>query len=359
MSKTFILTAGGSGGHVFPAQALAQELINRGHKVVFITDKRGTSFSGMFPNSQEYRIHAGAYANLSKIRKLKALFNMGIGILQAIKLINKIKPAAVVGFGGYASFPTAFAAGLLHTPLILHEQNSVLGGANRVLARGAKLVATTFPEVARIPANLKTKWTGVPVRPQILELNKIEYKAPHNKLNILIFGGSQGATIFSKVIPQAFELIPESEKSKLTITQQARQADLAELNNYYDRINLKVETGSFFTDMAERLQVADIVICRAGASTIAELTTAGKPAIIVPILHSPDLHQLHNAEYMGKNDACWLIEEPDFTPEKLQELILSLLNDPSQLKEKSDNAKKLAMIDAVSRFADAVIETSK
>ncbi|MCQ2965351.1 MAG: undecaprenyldiphospho-muramoylpentapeptide beta-N-acetylglucosaminyltransferase [Alphaproteobacteria bacterium] len=357
--KKFILTAGGSGGHVFPAQALAKELISRGHEVVFITDRRGTSFSSTFPSSKEFRIFAGAYANLSKIRKIKALFSMGIGIVQSICIILKIKPNAVIGFGGYASFPAAFASEILDIPLIIHEQNSVLGGANRFLARQSSIIATTFPKVKKIPENIKTSYTGVPVRPEILSMNSLPYPKNNDKFKLLIFGGSQGAKIFSKIIPEAIKLLPIEIKENLQISQQARSDDLNELKASYEQSGLKVETASFFNDIAKRLKETNLLICRAGASTIAELTTTGTPAIIVPMLHSPDSHQLYNAKFIEDNHACILMEEKTFTAENLSKEIIKLYNDRNMLEFLSENAKKLAKLDAVSLFADTVLNNCK
>lgn len=357
MTDTYVLTAGGTGGHVFPAQALAAELTDRGNAVCFITDRRGNSFSGQFPQSKEYRVFAGAYANLGKVRKIKALILMAFGILQCLFILRKIKPKAVVGFGGYASFPAAFAAGILGIPLVLHEQNSVLGGANRVLAKRASLIATTFSNVAKIPPKIKTAYTGVPVRPAILALSGVPYQAPADTFDLLIFGGSQGAHILSEVIPEALKALPVSVKYRLTASQQARAADLPALERAYADSGLKIELAPFFSDMDKRLAKASLVICRAGASTIAELTAAGRPAVIVPILRSPDAHQLHNAEFMSQNNAAFLIEEPDFTPEKLTALITELFNDAKKLITVANNAKLLAKPDAATLLADAVIET--
>lgn len=357
--KKFILTAGGSGGHVFPAQALAKELVSRGHEVIFITDRRGTSFSSMFPSSKEYKIFAGAYANLNKIKKIKALFSMGIGILQSIYLILKIKPNAVVGFGGYASFPAAFAAEILDIPLIIHEQNSVLGGANRFLAKKSAAIATTFPKVKRIPKNVNTFYTGVPVRPEILSMNTLSYQNKNDIFKLLIFGGSQGAKIFSKIVPEAIKLLPKEIKANMQISQQARNDDLESLKLSYKEMNIDVEISSFFDNIAERLKETNLLICRAGASTIAELTTVGTPAIIVPILHSPDSHQLYNAKFVEENEACILMEETIFTAENLSNEIKNLYNNRTLLENMSKNAKKLAKLDAVSLFTDTVLKNCK
>ncbi len=354
-----VLTAGGTGGHVFPAEALARELTAAGTKVTFITDRRGNSFSGCFPESKEYRVFAGAYAGKPFLKKFWALFLMGIGILQSILILSKIKPNAVVGFGGYAAFPASFAAGILKIPLILHEQNSVLGGANRVLGKRAALIATTFPDVERIPEGVKTEYTGVPVRPEILAVRAQSYQPAGETFNLLIFGGSQGASLFSRVIPPALVQLPEEIKKRLRIVQQCRTEDLPAVRQAYDGSGLTVDLAPFFTDMADRLARAHFVICRAGASSIAELSTAGRPALIVPILRSPDSHQLKNALFIAKNNGAFLCEEPDFTPEYLSNKIKELINTPQILTTAAEKAKELGKPDAVHLLAAAVLKTAR
>lgn len=356
--KKIVLTAGGSGGHVFPAEALAKELTADGAEISFITDRRGNSFSGRFPDSKEYRIFAGAYAGKPLLKKLWALLLMGAGIAQSILILRKIKPDAVVGFGGYAAFPASFAAGILKIPLILHEQNSVLGGANRVLGKRASLIATTFPDVERIPAGIKTEYTGVPVRPEILSVRDQTYKPAAETFNLLIFGGSQGASVFSRVIPAALTALPEDIKKRLRISQQCRAADLPAVQKAYENSGLEPELAPFFTDMANRLAQAHLVICRAGASSIAELSVAGRPALIVPILRSPDSHQLKNALFIAKNHGAFLCEEPDFTPEYLSDKMTEFVNTPQILTTAAEKAKELGKPDAVRLFAAAVLKTA-
>ena len=283
---------------------------------------------------------------------------MGAGILQSVLILRKIKPDAVVGFGGYAAFPASFAAGILKIPLILHEQNSVLGGANRVLGKRASLIATTFPDVERIPEGIKTEYTGVPVRPEILAARDQPYRPAAETFNLLIFGGSQGAAVFSRVLPAALTQLPEDIKKRLRISQQCRAADLPAVQKTYENSGLKPELAPFFTDMADRLTQAHLVICRAGASSIAELSVAGRPALIVPILRSADSHQLKNALFITKNNGAFLCEEPDFTPEYLSGKITEFVNTPQILTTAAENAKKLGKPDAVRLFAAAVLKTA-
>lgn len=357
--KKIVLTTGGTGGHVFPAEALANELIAAGIEVIFITDRRGTNFSGNFSGSKIFRIFAGAFAGGSLFSKIKGLFLIALGFWQSILILRRIKPKAVVGFGGYAAFPACYAAGFLKIPLVIHEQNAVLGGANRVLAKHSSLIATNFPHVLRIPKNIPTAYTGVPVRPTLLALNKESYPPVKEPFNILIFGGSQGAKILSRVVPNALKLLPQEFKRKLTVTQQCRGADLPEAQSIYEGSGLNVELAPFFSDMDQRYKKAHLVICRAGASTITELTIVGRPAILIPILRSPDAHQLENAKFVAENGGGFLCEEPNFTPEWLSTKIQELFNDSKLLITAAANVKKLGMPNATELFAQAVLETAR
>lgn len=357
--KKFILTAGGTGGHVFPAVALAKELEKAGCAVCFVTDKRGNSFAGKFPSAKEYRVFAAGYAGKGLFFKLKGLFLLGLGVLQSLKILMKEKPAAVVGFGGYAAFPACFAATLLKIPLVLHEQNAVLGGANRFLASQSALIATTFPTVGRLPAGVKTAFTGIPLRPDIQALVKESYPAPEPPFNILITGGSQGAKIFGDVVPAALKSLPDDLKSKLKIVQQCREDELENVKEIYKNGGIDAETAAFFTDMPERLKKAHLLICRAGASSLAEAAAAGRPAIIVPIYRSADAHQLANARALAETDGAFVIEEPDFTPETLALKIQELLNHPKTLITASEKVRQRVKTDAAAQLAKAALSVTE
>lgn len=359
MKKFVALSAGGTGGHVFPAEALAKGLSAQGYRIAFVTDRRGGSFTDKFPDCTELKVNAKGYAGKGIAAKIAALISLGAGVLQCAAFFIKNRPAAVVGFGGYAAFPASCAAILLRIPLILHEQNSVLGGANRVLAPFATLIATSFEKVAKIPVKIKTVYTGLPLRPAILALKDAPYPAFDKEFNLLIIGGSQGAKIFSDVIPQALKSLPDNVRAVLKITQQCRAADLDKVNGAYAQSGLKVETGAFFTDIPDRLAKAHLVLCRAGASSIAELAAAKRPAIIVPIYRSPDSHQLHNAEAVVALKGAWLLEEPDFTPENLKNLILELFNDKKRLITAGENIGGFGRTDAARRLVDAVVQTTE
>lgn len=356
--KKFVLTAGGTGGHVFPAEALARELIEEGCDISFITDRRGGSFSGKFPQTAVHRVFARGYAGKNAVSKLWGLFLLGIGVLQSLWILKRLKPDAVVGFGGYAAFPASFAATLLGIPLILHEQNAVLGGANRVLAPRCRLIATTFPSVSRIPAGIPTVYTGVPVRPDILALNARPYPPVTPPFEILITGGSQGAKIFSGIVPDALKMLPETFRAGLKITQQCRPADMPRVAKAYENSGLNVELAPFFSDMPDRLKKAHLVICRAGASTIAELAVSGRPAVLVPILHAADGHQRANALFLAEAGGAWLCTEPEFTPDWLAFKIQELFHNPKMLITASVSAKRCGNPDAAKRLAQAVLQTA-
>ncbi len=355
--KKVVLTAGGSGGHVFPAEALARELQANGIEVSFITDRRGNSFSGRFPHLKEYRVFAGAYAGKPFLKKVWAFILMGLGFLQSLLILRKLKPQAVVGFGGYASFPASLAAICLKIPLILHEQNSVLGGANRVLARYARLIATTFPSVEGLPEKVKTVHTGLPVRPEISALRDQPYLIAQTKFRLLVFGGSQGANIFSRIIPEALKNLPLEIKKRLQITQQCREQDLPFVQKAYEGSGLDVTLSSFFPDIDKHLAQAQLVICRAGASSIAELSIAGRPALIVPILHSADSHQLKNALFISQVEGAFLCKETEFSCDNLNKKIQELIANPQILAYTAQKAKEFGKPDAVHLLASAVIET--
>ena len=359
MAFSVVLSAGGTGGHVFPAQALAERLTTAGYDITFVTDRRGNSFSDKFPECSEIRVFAKGYAGKGLSGKISALFFLGVGTMQCVVRFLIRRPSAVVGFGGYAAFPACLAAIALKIPLILHEQNSVLGGANRFLGKHAALIATSFEKVARLPAHVPTVHTGLPLRPDLLALKDLPYPALTPPYFLLITGGSQGARIFADVIPEALKRLPEPLKSRLKIAHQCRADDLDRVNAAYKDSGLDVETAAFFKDMPERLKKAHLMICRAGASSIAELEISGRPAIIVPIYVSPDAHQLHNAQTAVDAGGAVLIEEPDFTPENLAKTISGLFDDEKRLITASAALKSLSRPDAADLLAQAVDKTVK
>jgi len=355
-----LLTAGGTGGHMFPADALARALLDRGCEVALVTDKRGGAYGDTLSTIATHKIRAGQVTGRGPVAKLLGLADVAVGTLQARGLLKRLRPAAVVGFGGYASFPAMMAAGWLGIPSALHEQNAVLGRANRFLAKRATRIAVAYAKVRGLPAGseAKLRLTGNPVRAPIVALAEAEYAAPaaDGPLNILILGGSQGARIFSEIVPAAIAALPETARGRISITQQAREEDLAEADAAYAAIGLTAELKSFFDDVPERLKAAHMLICRAGASTIAELTTAGRPAVLVPYPYATDDHQTANAASIDAEGGGWLVPQPAFKAETLAARLAGLLDDPSALAEAAKKAKALGYPDAAQRLAEMVLD---
>ncbi|MBT5266359.1 MAG: undecaprenyldiphospho-muramoylpentapeptide beta-N-acetylglucosaminyltransferase [Rhodospirillaceae bacterium] len=360
---TIVLAAGGTGGHVFPAQALAEVLVARGHKVALVTDRRGAAFE--LPNGEIelHRIRAASPSRRGIWAKAQAALELGLGTLQAYALLRRMRPSAVVGFGGYPSVPTILAASRLSIPTVLHEQNALLGRANRMLAGSAAQIATSFPETGGISPNDRKKahLTGNPVRPAIAALADTAYVAPGEgeQLVVLITGGSQGANVFADIMPAALAELPEETRARVSIMQQCRPEDLERVASAYHDLGVDAETAQFFTDMPERLTRAHLVICRSGASTVTELAAAGRPAILVPYPHAADDHQTLNARAMERAGGAWLVPEDAFQPDCVASRLETVLNLPASLTEAAAAAKGLGAPDAVDRLADLVLEAAR
>lgn len=355
---TVVLAAGGTGGHIFPAESLAEELTLRGHKAILITDSRQEKFASK-NNIGVHIIYAkspvGGIAG-----KIKAIASIFIGTAQSLILLIKIKPNVVVGFGGYPSLPTMLAAFILNIRTVIHEQNSVLGRVNRRLATIANKIATSFEKVSHI-ANKdmgKIVLTGNPVRPHIKPVRELPYPElkKNDHLHILVTGGSQGASIFSEVIPEAIISLPDAIKKHIRIDQQCRKEDIDRVRKLYEDADINAELGTFFSDMPVRLANAHLVICRAGASTIAEITVAGRAAILVPYLHATDDHQTSNARAIADKGAAFIIPQGILKPDLIVEHIQDFLQNPEVLTKTAVNAFELGIIDADKRLADVVEE---
>lgn len=355
--KLIVLAAGGTGGHVFPAEALAGELLARGYDLALLTDRRGVKWGGALDRVAIHSLRAGGIAGRGLKAKAKAILDLGLGVLQAKSLLETLKPAAVVGFGGYASIPGVTAALWRGVPALVHEQNAVLGRANRRLAAKAKRVATAFAEVKFLPKDAEVTQVGMPVRAPIRALRDLP--APvlgeDGPIELLVLGGSQGATVFSQVIPAALKALPEGLRARLAVSQQARPADLAEAEAAYAGSGIDVTLKSFFDDVPERLGRAHLVISRSGASTVAELTTAGRPAILVPYPHAIDDHQTANAQALAETGGAWLMPQDVFTPEALTARLESLFAQPRALETAAAAARAAGRDDAAERLADAVV----
>ncbi|MBP5344493.1 MAG: undecaprenyldiphospho-muramoylpentapeptide beta-N-acetylglucosaminyltransferase [Alphaproteobacteria bacterium] len=354
-----VLTTGGSGGHIFPAEACAAALIKKGYTVVFITDKRGSAFRQL-ENVATYRLCAESITGRNIVGKFVGFAKLIAGSVQALFLLRKIKPKLVIGFGGYASIPAVMAAQVMHIPTILHEQNSVLGRANRILARGTKLIATTFPFVKKNTANKPIFQVGQPVREPTLAKANTPFPAIDTELNVLIFGGSQGAHFFSNQLADALMLLPEELRKKINLTQQARPEDMDALRTKYQNANFhSLEINSFFNNMPELLAASHLVIGRGGAGTLTEVMTVGRPALIIPLPTAADNHQYENACLLTQNNAGWVLQEKDFNAESLAKQLTDWLMHPEQLQETAKRAQQLAILNAADRIADVVQDLLK
>ncbi|MDR3435791.1 undecaprenyldiphospho-muramoylpentapeptide beta-N-acetylglucosaminyltransferase [Telmatospirillum sp.] len=356
--KLIVLTAGGTGGHVFPAEALAAELLGRGRRLALITDRRGQAYGGTLGQLTTHRISAGGIAGRGLGARLSAIGALGFGILQARALLRHLGPAAVVGFGGYASVPAMLAGSFRGIPTILHEQNAVLGRANRLLAARASVIATSFTEVTHIADAHRGKVirTGMPVRPSIIAQRDQGWSAigENGPIRLLVLGGSQGARALSEVVPAALAALPEGLRRRLVLSQQCRPEDLDAVAQSYRETDIEVTLESFFHDVPERLAAAHLVIARSGASTVAELTALGRPSILVPYPHAIDDHQTANARALEQAGGAWLIPQPVFTAASLATRLTTLLSEPDSLTRAAASARAAGVPDAAIRLADLV-----
>jgi UDP-N-acetylglucosamine--N-acetylmuramyl-(pentapeptide) pyrophosphoryl-undecaprenol N-acetylglucosamine transferase len=351
-----ILAAGGTGGHMFPAEALAHALLARGFRVALLTDQRGEAFGDSLPSVEIHRIRASRLPRYA-LDRLRAVIEMGLGGLEARKLLRRLDPAVVVGFGGYPSIPTVFAASLAKIPIVLHEQNALLGRANRRLASRAQAVATSFAKVTHMPATARTVLVGNPVRQGVLAVRDIPYAAPtaDGPLSVLVTGGSQGARIFSEIVPPAVALLPPELRTRLKIVQQCRPEDLDTVTAEYRAADVDAELSTFFSDIPARLAACHLAITRSGASTVAELGVTGRPAILVPYPFATDDHQTTNAEAFAQGGGGWVISQRILTPKFLADRIVALAARPDSLARAAEAARREGRPNAAEQFAELVV----
>jgi UDP-N-acetylglucosamine--N-acetylmuramyl-(pentapeptide) pyrophosphoryl-undecaprenol N-acetylglucosamine transferase len=353
--RPIVLATGGTGGHVFPAEALAGELEARGVPFALVTDSRGKQWQGALARRPIHYIHSASPSG-SLAKRLTALLSLGLGLFDAWRALGRIGPAAVVGFGGYASVPTMLAARLRRTPAMLHEQNAVLGKANRMVLGGAAAVATSF-EHTRFVDERRAHLVGNPVRDAVRMLRSSVYRAPgpDRIVDLLVFGGSQGAASFSQVIPEAILSLPAPMRARLRIVQQCRPEDLERVRGLYLQANINAELAPFFTDLPQRLAGAHLVIGRSGASTVAELATIGRPSILIPYPYAADDHQTANARAFEAAGACLVIPHAEFTAPTLAGHLRALLESPDRLAAMAAAAHAAGRPDAAVQLADLVI----
>ncbi|MGH7153776.1 MAG: undecaprenyldiphospho-muramoylpentapeptide beta-N-acetylglucosaminyltransferase [Acetobacteraceae bacterium] len=352
-----VIAAGGTGGHLFPAEALAAELIGRGRRIALMTDARSAAAdSPVFAGHERFVLRGAGIAGRRPVRAAGAAVAIAAGIAQARRILGRIEPAAMVAFGGYPSIAPVLAARLLRNrpPVILHEQNAVLGRANRFLARRATRLALSFAETGRVPRGIAIEVVGNPVRPAISTLRESPYAVPKDRVRLLVLGGSLGARVLSDVVPVAIASLPAELCARLSVVQQCRPEDRQRVATLYEAIGIDAELSAFFPDVARRLGCAHLVIARAGASTVAELAVAGRPAILVPLPGAIDDHQTANARALVAAGGAWMIAQRDFTPDALRDRIASLFADPAALIGAAAAARGMARGDAAARLADLV-----
>jgi UDP-N-acetylglucosamine--N-acetylmuramyl-(pentapeptide) pyrophosphoryl-undecaprenol N-acetylglucosamine transferase len=361
-SPLILLAAGGTGGHLFPAEALGVELIKRGFRVRLATDARALRYSGLFTRDMIDVVPSETVRGRNPLSLARTGLTLFAGTATAFNLIRREKPVAVIGFGGYPTLPPLLAARLTGTPSVIHDANAVLGRANRFLARHTSAIATSLPGVLdRDPALAgKTTTVGTPMRPAILSAAAVPYTAPQpgEPFRLLVVGGSQGARVMSDIVPGAIERLDSPLRNRLILTQQVRDEDTVRVRAVYDRLGVNAELAPFFTDLPARLAANHLIVSRSGAGTVAELAAIGRPSILVPLPGSIDQDQFANAGVLVDANAGLRIPQGDFTPERLGSEIAALAAAPDRLNAMAANARKAGRLDAAERLADLVVKVA-
>jgi UDP-N-acetylglucosamine--N-acetylmuramyl-(pentapeptide) pyrophosphoryl-undecaprenol N-acetylglucosamine transferase len=360
LGRRALLVAGGTGGHLFPALALREVLIRRGWAAHVATDPRVGELVEGVPAAELHRIPSATFSLGSPLGMVRGMGTLLNGVRLSRKLLRNVRPAIVVGFGGYPTVPPAAAARLAKIPIIAHEQNAVVGRANRIILRLGAVLATGFKDLKGAKRAARVVFVGNPVRKAIIEaVRPYEMPTPTAPFRLLVFGGSQGAHVFSKLIPAAIGLFPDDSRWRVAVTQQARPEDLRATREAFAKIGVEAEVEPFFSDMGERLADAHLVVCRAGASTIAELAAIGRPAILVPYPHALDHDQAENARVLSDAGGAWLVPEKDLTPTVLARSLGDLMEDPDELSMAAAAAHEEGRVDAAELLADLVEAVAK
>lgn len=357
VSRHYVLAAGGTGGHLLPAFALAVELERRGHHVALVTDDRGAKIPGKPAFMPAHVLPAGRLGK-NPLTLLKGLRAIWAGRAMALRLFESFEPSCVIGFGGYPAFPALIAAQSAGIPTVIHEQNAVLGRVNRLLAKRVNAIATSYHEVDRLDPKLwgKVHLVGNPVRPEVLALRSEPFPefTEEGLFRVLVTGGSQGASVLSEVVPDGLAMLPPALRHRLQVTQQCRAEDLEAVRARYAAHQIPAELGTYFEDMAGRLAEAHLFIGRAGASTIAELTAVGRPAILVPLPIATDDHQAANTREIVAAGGARAIRQTGFTPKELAKQIQTMALHPQSLANAAHAAWNCGLPDAVTDLADLV-----
>lgn len=352
-----MISAGGTGGHMSPASALASDLVARGYRVELITDPRGLRFASMFKDIKTHVVKSGT-AGAGVMGKVKGAVKLALGFVQAFTLVGKEKPDLVIGFGGYPSVPGVWAAQKKGISTILHEQNAIIGKANAFLAPKSDRIALSVPTIAGLDKDeqLRSVITGNPVRPEISALKDVAYPIPTDtgELRILIMGGSLGASVFSEIVPNTLAQLSGDYRTRLNIIQQCREGELAQTKDIYEQAGIKATLAPFIDDVAEELSKAHLVIARSGASTVSEVSIAGRPAIYVPYPHHKDQQQKKNADWVADHDGAWVMIEDGFTCEALLERVQTFMQNPEILVRAAKNAKECGKPHAAKKLGNLV-----
>jgi UDP-N-acetylglucosamine--N-acetylmuramyl-(pentapeptide) pyrophosphoryl-undecaprenol N-acetylglucosamine transferase len=359
-SPLVVVAAGGTGGHLFPAEALSIALAKRGITVDLATDERATRYGGAFPARATHVVPSDTFRGRNPVAVTRTTLVLAKGVLAGLGLLRDLRPAAVIGFGGYPTIPPLLAAWLSRIPTLIHEQNAVLGRANRMLSPRVRTIATSFPGVLDHDARLAAKavHTGNPIRPMVVEAAATPYPDAATAFRILAFGGSQGARVMSDIVPAAIELAPMAVRARLHVTQQAREEDLTRVRAAYARIGVSAEVEAFFSDLPRRMAASHLVVSRSGASTVAELAAIGRPAILVPLPHALDQDQRANADILQKAHAAIMFDQSRFTPDRLAAEIARLAAEPEKLAAMAAAARGQGILDAADRLADLVVKVA-
>jgi UDP-N-acetylglucosamine--N-acetylmuramyl-(pentapeptide) pyrophosphoryl-undecaprenol N-acetylglucosamine transferase len=357
-----LLAAGGTGGHLFPAEALGVELMKRDFRVRLVTDSRALRYSGLFTRDTIDVVPSETVRSRNPLSLARTGLTLAAGMAAAVYLLRKLKPAAVVGFGGYPTLPPLIAARLLGIPAIIHDANAVLGRANRFLAGRVSAIATSLPGVLDRDPELASKTTtvGTPMRPAILAAAAVKYTAPDaaGPFRLLVVGGSQGARVMADIVPGAIEKLEPSLLSRLLLTQQVREEDMTRVRAVYDRLKINTDLAPFFTDLPARLAANHLIISRSGAGTVSELAAIGRPSILVPLPGSIDQDQFANAGVLSQEGGALRVPQAEFTPDRLAAEISAFATEPSKLAAMAQAARKVGRLDAAERLAELVVKVA-
>jgi len=353
---TVLVCAGGTGGHLFPAEALAHALIARGWRVELATDHRVEAYGQDFPAAATHIIRSATPSVKSPLVMAKAGWSLWEGYWQARALMARIGPKVVVGFGGYPTVPPMLAAAHLGIPTIVHDANAVLGRANRLLAKRARVLATSFPDVANGGGRAIVVQTGNPVRSAVVAASAVPFVplvdgAP---LHLVVFGGSQGARFFSDLLPEALGKLEPAVRARLSIVQQCRPEDMARVTQAYAALKVSAELAPFFRDLPARIAASQLVVSRSGASTVCELAVIGRPAIMVPLPHAIDQDQSANARVLASAGGGWIVPQAELTADRLARELTAFLAEPARLEQAALAARSVGRPDADARLADLV-----